>query len=181
MINNKNPHTSASAARTNQAPEPEKLVTQEVPLHAPYEYLKQLYNRAPFGYQSLDENGCLIEVNKTWLDKLGYTREEVLGRSFSEFLQPDWQDHFKEYFPRFKAIGETLGTEFEMIRKDGATFSASFDGNILRDAEGRFQQTLCIFMDVTKNQLAENALRHRESCLSAIIENQPGLFAPVSL
>lgn len=149
---------------------------REVPLHASSEHLKQLYNQAPFGYQSLDENGCLIEVNQTWLDKLSYTRDEVIGRNFGDFLHPDWQDHFKEYFPRFKAIGETLGTEFEMVRKDGTTFSASFDGKILYNAEGLFQQTLCIFLDLTEQQRAINALRQRESFLSAIIENQPGLL-----
>jgi len=139
-------------------------------------HLKQLYDHAPFGYQSLDENGCLLEVNQTWLDKLGYCREEIIGKNFSEFLTPDWQDHFKEYFPRFKAIGETLGTEFEMLRKDATTFLASFDGKIMRNAEGRFLQTHCIFLDITERKRAETALRQRESYLSAIIENQPGLL-----
>jgi two-component system, cell cycle sensor histidine kinase and response regulator CckA len=40
--------------------------------------LKVLYEKAPLGYQSLDENGHFIVVNQTWLDTLGYSREEVL-------------------------------------------------------------------------------------------------------
>lgn len=73
---------------------------------------KRLYEKAPLGYQSLDENGHLMVVNQTWLDTLGYTKEEVVGRSFADFLHPGWRDHFKENFPRFKAIGEILGVEF---------------------------------------------------------------------
>jgi PAS domain S-box-containing protein len=48
-----------------------------------------LYEKAPLGYQSLDENGHFIVVNQTWLDTLGYTREEVIGKSFADFLHPE--------------------------------------------------------------------------------------------
>jgi PAS domain-containing protein len=53
---------------------------------------KRLYEKAPLGYQSLDENGHLISVNQAWLDNLGYTQEEVIGKSFADFLLPDWKD-----------------------------------------------------------------------------------------
>ena len=72
------------------------------------------------GYQSLDETGCLVEVNQAWLDLLGYAqKEEVLGRSFGSFLTEEYQALFCERFPRFKEAGETHGVEFEMLRKDG--------------------------------------------------------------
>ena len=138
--------------------------------------LRQLYERAPLAYQSLDNNGCFIEVNQSWLETLGYTREEVIGRNFSEFLHPDWQDHFQENFPKFKAIGEILGIEFEMVRKDGSTILVSFHGKIGKDLAGHFQQTHCIFHNITEHKKAEDALRLRESYFSAIIENQPGLL-----
>jgi PAS domain S-box-containing protein len=62
------------------------------------ERFRLLYERAPLGYQSLDEKGHFLEVNQAWLDTLGYTREEVIGKSFGDFLHPDWRDHFKENF-----------------------------------------------------------------------------------
>jgi PAS domain S-box-containing protein len=79
-----------------------------------------LYEGARIGYQSLDENGNLIEVNPAWLNILGYSREEVIGKSFSEFIRPEHKDHFNEHFPRFKAVSEILGDEFEMVNKDGS-------------------------------------------------------------
>ncbi len=112
--------------------------------------LRDLYEKAPLGYQSLDENGCFLFVNQAWVEGLGYSREEVIGRNFSDFLHPDWRDHFKENFPRFKAIGEILGVEFEMIKKDGSTILVSFHGKIGKSSQGRFQQTHCIFQDITE-------------------------------
>jgi PAS domain S-box-containing protein len=120
--------------------------------------LRQLYERAPLSYQSLDENGCFLSVNQAWLDALGYCQEEVLGRNFGDFLHPDWQDHFKENFPRFKAIGEILGVEFEMRKKDGSFVFVSFNGRIGKDPLGNFQQTYCIFQDITRQKQVEAAL-----------------------
>lgn len=117
--------------------------------------LEELYERAPLGYQSLDENGCFLSVNQAWLDALGYSREEVIGQNFGQFLHLDWQEHFKENFPRFKAIGEILGVEFEMVKKDGLPILVSFHGKIGRNSQGDFQQTHCIFQDITEFRRVE--------------------------
>ena len=145
----------------------EALRLEEALLRADYDRLQQLYQRAPLGYQSLDENGCFLTVNQAWLDILGYAEEEVIGRNFGDFLHPEWQDHFRENFPRFKAIGEILGVEFEMLCRDGRTITVAFDGRIGRDQEGRFQQTHCIFRDITARK-AEEARHEAERRLMRI-------------
>jgi PAS domain S-box-containing protein len=127
---------------------------------------KMLYEKAPLGYQSLDENGRFLVVNQTWLETLGYTKEEVIGRSFADFLHPDWRDHFKENFPRFKSLGEILGVEFEMVKKNGNLILVSFTGKISRDNKGNFQQTHCIFHDITERKKIEEALNREHRMLA---------------
>lgn len=129
-----------------------------------------LFMNAPMPYQSLDENGNFIEVNQTFLDVLGYTREELIGRNFGDLLHPDWVSHFKENFPRFKAIGEVLGVEFEMVKKDGSTILVSFNGKIQRDDRGHFQRTHCIFHDISEQKLAEKALLASENKFRQLVE-----------
>ena len=51
--------------------------------------------------------------------KAGYSKEEVIGRCFSDFVAPESLDTFVQNFPRFKDVGKTRATEFEMIKKDG--------------------------------------------------------------
>ncbi|EMS79789.1 PAS domain S-box protein [Desulfotignum phosphitoxidans] len=134
---------------------------------------RMLYEKAPLGYQSLDENGRFIVVNQTWLDTLGYDREDVIGKSFADFLHPDWRDHFKENFPRFKSIGEILGVEFEMVKKDGTLILVSFTGKITRDKTGNFQQTHCIFHDITDRKRVEEALRQSEEKYRVLFNTFP--------
>lgn len=119
------------------------------------EKFRLFYEEAPLGYQSLDIDGRFLEVNKAWLDTFGYTKEEVIGKSFGNFLLPQWQSHFKNNFPRFKAIGEVLGVEFEMVRKDGTTITVTFNGRISRNDDGSFRQTRCILQDITEQKLAQ--------------------------
>ncbi|AGW12615.1 PAS domain S-box protein [Megalodesulfovibrio gigas] len=130
---------------------------------------QKLFENAPLGYQSLDEHGNFLEVNQAWLTALGYTRAEVLGKNFAEFLPLEWQDHFRQNFPRFKALGEILGVEFELIHKDGHPVLVAFNGRIGRDAEGRFKQTHCIFEDISERRCAEEALRESEERYRQVI------------
>jgi PAS domain S-box-containing protein len=131
---------------------------------------KLLYERAPLAYQSLDENGNVIEINQAWLEALGYAKEEVIGRNFADFLRPDLVSHFKENFSRFKAAGEVLGVEFEMVKKDGSTMLVSFHGKIGRDLQGRFKQTHCIFQNITEQRRAEERLRESEQRFRSLFE-----------
>ncbi len=135
------------------------------------EKFRLLYERAPLSYQSLDENGCFITINETWLNTLGYTEEEVIGKSFGDFIHPDWADHFKENFPRFKSMGEIIGVEFEMKKKDGSLILVSFDGKIGLNENGTFKQTHCILKDVTNVRRAEQALKESEQKFKQLVDN----------
>ncbi|MFP4256193.1 MAG: PAS domain S-box protein, partial [Desulfobacterales bacterium] len=126
----------------------------------------RVYEKASLGYQSLDENGHYIDVNQAWLDTLGYKKEQVIGKSFADFIHPEWRDHFKENFSRFKSIGEILGAEFEMVKKDGDIIQVSLTGKTGRDVNGNFH-THCIFHDITDRKRMEEDLQKIEWMLSS--------------
>ncbi len=122
------------------------------------ERFRSLFENAPLGYQSLDEQGDFIEVNEAWCSTLGFTKEQVIGRNFSEFIHPDFKEHFKENFPKFKGMGYILGVEFEMIRKDGSEIIVSFDGRIGHAPDGSFKQTHCVLKDITQQRQTQQEL-----------------------
>ncbi|MBU2480663.1 MAG: response regulator, partial [Proteobacteria bacterium] len=126
---------------------------------------QKLFDYAPLPYQSLDENGQIIEVNQIWLEILGYNREDVIGKSFGDFLHPEWVDHFKENFPKFKSMGEIMGIEFEMKKKDGSFISTRFDGRIRRNKAGDFIQTHCVFRDISLENSLKKRLRDQENAI----------------
>jgi PAS domain S-box-containing protein len=147
------------------------------------EQLDILNRNAPIPYQSLNADGCLLEVNEAWLQGLGYSRAEVIGRWFGDFLAPDQAGLFRERFPRFKERGWVRDVEFTLVGKDGSQIYSSFDGNIGKDSDGRFRQTHCVWRDITERKRAEDDLRKAneatakaEANLSALIESTDDLI-----
>jgi PAS domain S-box-containing protein len=132
---------------------------------------KLLYENAPLSYQSLDHQARLIDVNPTWLRTLGYEREEVIGRSFGDFMTPQSAELIKNRFANFVQKGEIHDYQFDMVRKDGSKFLVSYDGRIAYDENGQFKSTHCIFTDITQRQQAEDLLKESESKFRSLFEN----------
>jgi len=121
-----------------------------------------LFDNAPIPYQSLDENATILSVNKTWLDHLGYTKEEVIGKPIENFIPAQSKEHFKENFPRLKAAGEIVGCEFELLKKDGTAVLMSSNAKISKNPDGSFKQTHCVMYDVTEHRNMEEQLRQSQ-------------------
>ncbi|TVM19524.1 hypothetical protein DPQ33_03970 [Oceanidesulfovibrio indonesiensis] len=119
---------------------------------------RNLFENAPLPYQSLDANGCFLDVNRKWLAMLGYEKHEVVGRWFGDFLAPGYSAHFDKNFPVFLNTSTIDGVEFRMHTKDGGLIDVVFNGRVQRDANGRFQCTHCIFTDVTELKRNEQEL-----------------------
>ena len=144
------------------------------------ERFRLLFNQAPLGYQALDFDGNFMEVNQTWLDTLGYTREEVIGKWFGDFLSPAYQDGFLKRFPIFKAEGK-IHSEFEMVHKNGNKLFIAFEGKIGYDNNGEFKQTHCILQDITENKQKEEELKNSEAKHSSMISNISDVIGIIGL
>ncbi len=134
---------------------------------------RMYFEQAPLGYQSLDENGCVLEVNPKWLELMGYEREEVIGRWWGNFLAPGYAEVFREKFEQFKATGSVQDVTFEMVARDGRRIAAAFDGLIARDAGGEFLRTHCVMRDITRQLQAEAALRSTNEVLTSLFNSSP--------
>jgi len=126
--------------------------------------LHTMLERIPEPFQSLDANGNLLRVNEKWCEELGYTKEEVIGSAFGDFLTPTSYKKYVENFPKFKANGHTSNVEFEMLRKDAKEISVSYDGVILYDDKGQMLQSACVFSNITEQKKIKDSLeieKHR--------------------
>lgn len=113
-------------------------------------FYRLLNEKAPVGYQSLDVDGRMISINETWLDTMNYEREDVVGKYFGDFLHPESIDVFKENFPKFIEEGGTTGQEFTMLKQDGTPINILLNGRVVYDSKGNFEQTHCMFLDITE-------------------------------
>jgi PAS domain S-box-containing protein len=133
------------------------------------ERFRRLYEQAPLGYQSLDADGCFIDVNQAWVDLMGFPRDQVIGRWFGDFLAPIEIDAFKERFPHFIANGE-VHVDLQMVNHAGSTIIVHIDGRIGHDDRGQFKQTHCILHDITAQKRAEEERDKLEAQLANALE-----------
>ncbi|MFW9885523.1 MAG: PAS domain S-box protein, partial [Candidatus Thorarchaeota archaeon] len=129
---------------------------------------RELYEDAPLSYQTLDENGNIIDVNPAWLNATGYSKEEVVGRYFGDFLTAKSRLHFPACFNDFKRTGAMGNIEFEINRQDGAIIIGRFTGKIAFHNDGRFKQSHCIFQDVTEWKKADDLLKRQKEELGEL-------------
>jgi PAS domain S-box-containing protein len=130
--------------------------------------LSDLYNNAPCGYHSLDNEGLIVWINDTELRWLGYTREEIVGkRLISDFFTPASKEIFKQNFPFFKERGRVDNLEFEIVRKDGSILPILLSGTAVKDEQGRFLFSRSTMIDYTHHKLAEKEVREAQARLEA--------------
>ncbi|MGV3614594.1 MAG: PAS domain S-box protein [Fimbriimonas sp.] len=65
-----------------------------------------------------DAEGRYLDVNPALLELVGFSREEMLGRSFIDFVPPDATGMFKEAWADVLRTNRWEG-EFPILRKDG--------------------------------------------------------------
>jgi diguanylate cyclase (GGDEF)-like protein/PAS domain S-box-containing protein len=120
---------------------------------------KGFFEYAPHPYHALDEEGNIIEVNSAWRKALGYSLDDVQHMWFGDLLEPDSIEQFKKLYSKFKAAGKVHGAEFKMRHKEGHLIDVAVDGKIVRDAQGKFRQTHCIFSDITRQKHIDAQLK----------------------
>ncbi|WP_164079277.1 PAS domain S-box protein, partial [Stenotrophomonas maltophilia] len=51
--------------------------------------LRALYESTPALLHSVDPTGRVLSVSDRWLERLGYRREQVVGRLLDDFMTPE--------------------------------------------------------------------------------------------
>lgn len=123
-------------------------------------HLQSLLAKAPLGYQVLDTNGKIMDINKTWTSLLGYSKDSVVGTSFQDLIPIEYQDIFSKNFTSLKEKGK-LHAEFPVTHIDGSTRYISFDGTINVDDYNNIQ-AYCTLNDVTKQHRIQTQIKESE-------------------
>ncbi len=117
--------------------------------------LEELYNHAPCGYHSLDQDGIFLRINDTELKMLGYTRDEVVGKmKFSDLLTAESLPTFQANFPLSQQRSWVQDLEFQMMRKDGTILPVSISATATVDMRGNSVNSRSVVNDITERQAA---------------------------
>lgn len=146
-------------------------LARHAPARPSQERYRQFYESTPAMLHSIDMNGVLVSVSDAWLAKLGYSREEVIGRRSVEFLTARSRDHAtRNVLPSFFQKGHCDEVEYEMVTRSGEVIEVLLSAVLEFDESGRPAHTTAVIQDVTQRRRAERALREERQHLAYIIE-----------
>jgi len=121
--------------------------------------LYQLFEEAPVGYHEIDAQGRIVSVNRTELEMLGYTSEEML-------LRPVWEFIVEREMSRRAIAAKLAGSmpadaayERTFRKKDGTELNVLVQDRALRNDRGDIVGLRATVQDMTELTKADRELR----------------------
>lgn len=138
-----------------------------------------LFGAIQEGLILVDENGVILEVNKTGNSMFGYTDKELIGQKI-EVLVPasargGHEDHRRKYnaHPTARSMGSSL--KLDGVRKDNSEFPVQVSLNPFKSSTGK-KYVMALISDVTvRRENEETLFKLRESLEQKVKERTKDL------
>jgi len=130
-----------------------------------------LYDNAPDMYFSVSPDGTVKDVNEFGADYLGYTKEEIIGKSVWKVVHEDDLQEVKKLFSEiFKKKEEFSELEFQKVRKDGSILQVHERTQLIFDDKGIPSEIRIICRDITDRKRIQHALEESEERYRLVVE-----------
>jgi diguanylate cyclase (GGDEF)-like protein/PAS domain S-box-containing protein len=121
--------------------------------------LQALYRHIPVMLHSLDSKGRLTDVSQNWLETMGYRRETVLGRPFSDFIVADHPVELqRRHLQTLHELGEVRDARLRLRRADGGEIAVALNEVIDPELGREGCESLAVLYDLTRQLAAEEAV-----------------------
>jgi PAS domain S-box-containing protein len=129
-------------------------------------------------YYEVDLNGNHTFYNETTLRNLGYTREEMLGMNYRQYVDEENAQKIYEAYHRVFITGETIkGMDWVLRTKAGTKMPVEGSVSLMRDSQGNPIGFRGVVRDITKRKEAEKELRESEEKYRLLAEKaMMGIF-----
>ena len=126
----------------------ETVKKSEELLSAAEKKYRELYESSPDLYCTTDREGTILDCNKSYSKRLGYTKEEVIGTPIFNYAVDI--KGIKNSFDVWKEAGNVISDEIWLMARDGTTFPTLFSANNLYDENGDLIGSSIIIKDISE-------------------------------
>jgi len=125
-----------------------------------------LYFNAPDMMVSVDpRTKKIVECNKMLLNKLGYTRQELIETEIFKLYHPESHEKAYKLFAQFKIKGEISNEKLILRTKNGTKMPITLNVSSVRDSKGEILHSISTWRDSTEMIKVENSLKEENGKL----------------
>ncbi|MEP1035276.1 PAS domain S-box protein [Ekhidna sp.] len=137
----------------------------EMALEKSLKKYRSIYNKAPVMMHSINERLEIISVSDFWLDKMGYERNEVIGKSPYDFMVEEKGGVVQSNLDKLFNDGFIRNIEYRYVKKSGEIMNVLLSAVAEYDEEGNFERSITGMLDVTDLKAAETRLQDSQAKL----------------
>lgn len=134
---------------------------------------RAIFEQAAAGIGLVKITGQWLQINQKLCDILGYTREELIEKTYQEITHPEEAEADTECIQQLLGGKQTLSREKRFICKDGTIIWTNLTVSLVRDALGEPNYIIGVIEDITKRKQLEAALQasvEQERLVAAIAQ-----------
>ena len=145
--------------------------TMEESLRKSEAQFRAVFEESSIGMATSSPEGRYLSVNPAFCTMLGYRKEELIGKHFTEITHPDDLDFGIDHHNRYQKGNRVSNIlEKRYVRKDGAVIWALVTISGVRDSQGKEIFGIRQIQDISDRKETEEWMR----TLSLAIEQHPG-------
>ncbi len=132
-----------------------------------------LYDFAPVGYVTSDDEGIIREINLAAAGMLGVERSRLVGVPFHLHVAREDLTLWREHLARLSQPDACAATELRLVRKGNGTLPVLMQSVLVHDVETNDCLRRTALTDITHRKQAEDALREQTQRYRSLVEVSP--------
>ena len=134
-----------------------------------------LFRKSPAMATSIAEDGVYLDVNDAMLVRLGYDRDDMVGRSPEEFTTPESAARVRdELRPALRRTGKLENKPISFVTKSGEVVDCMTNAIVEYDREGEFLRTVAMYAEISDQARANFKYRTLYRATPAMLHTVDG-------
>ena len=134
-----------------------------------------LFRKSPMMATSIAEDGVYLDVNDAMLERLGYEREEMVGRSPEDFSTPESAARIRdELKPALRRTGKLENKPISFVTKSGDVVDCMSNAIIELDQKGEYLRTVAMYAEISDQARANFKYRTLYRATPAMLHTVDG-------
>lgn len=131
---------------------------------------RNMYEGSPIFFRTIDLKGIVIDCNESYANQLGFTKDELIGKSIFETTAEQSMEQMHESFETWRNLGHVENRDVWLKRKDGSVFPTLISATNLYNENGKLIGSNTAIQDMSDIYYARKKIEETDAQIRIQLE-----------